>query len=223
MSINIKPSGRSISAEDLLKQTQSNIENHLPKTSTINNDRSEEERRTAKFYLPVLRLNDPTQWESKPASERKHFTDEEAKKTCVGNCCNVAGLKAACCQLDPDDLEHVLGPVDQKWINDALKWFRKQGLPYTRHDLVIDYEEGKLIGEAHFNGHEIFKKKDTYPILRIQASGIRYACKFLNVSNGMCTIYKIRPDMCRTYLCSYVKSNFLIRTPSHPNTYKMIK
>lgn len=193
-----------------------------PKPSKIDIEMDETDKKRARFYLPVLRINDPTQWESKPLSERKHFTDDEAKKTCLGNCCGVEGLRAGCCQLDPDDIEHVLGPVDEDWIKKTIKWFRKKGINVTRHDIVIDYEEGKLIGQQFFHDHEVFKSPDSYPILRIQASGIRFACKFLNVHNGMCTIYEQRPNMCRDYYCGFVKANYLVRTHNHPNSYKKI-
>lgn len=228
MPINIKPSGRSVSLEDIAKaQKEAPISRPAPKPQTNQFPGSEgtdpeNDKKTARFYLPVLRINDATQWESKPLSERKHFTDEEAKKTCVGNCCGVSDLKAGCCQLDPDDIEHVLGPVDEDWIRKTIKWFKKKGINYTRQDLVIDFEEGRLTGQAHFNNHPVFQQKDSYPILRIQASGIRFACKFLNVSNGMCTIYEQRPNMCRDYYCEYVKANFLVRTKNHPNSYKKL-
>lgn len=223
MTLNIKPSGRSLSIEELNKQIKSteNIKT-AKKSNDLSQERLAEDKKSAKFYLPVLRLNDPTQWDSKPLSERKHFTDEVAKDTCVGNCCGVSGLKAGCCQLDPEDIEHVLGPVDEDWIKKTIKWFKKKGINVTRHDIVIDFEEGRLIGQAHFNDHPVFQQKDSYPILRIQASGIRFACKFLNVSNGMCTIYEQRPDMCRDYYCSFVKSNFLVKTKNHPNSYRKI-
>ncbi len=223
---NIKPTTRSLTPEELEKLVKSaassvsaikNIKQPLPSKEEV-----AEEKKSAKFYLPVLRLNDPTQWDSKPLSERKHFTNEVAKATCVGKCCGYDGLKAGCCQLDPEDIEHVLGPLDEEWIKKTIKWFRKKGINVTRHDIVIDFEEGRLIGQAHFNNHPVFLQKDSYPILRIQASGIRFSCKFLNVSNGMCTIYEQRPDMCKDYYCSYVKSNFLVRTKNHPNTYKKI-
>ena len=99
---------------------------------------------------------------------------------------------------------------------------KKKGRPYTIHDIVIDFEEGKLTGKQFFNGHDVFKRKETYPILRIQASGTRFTCKFLNAYNGKCTIYKQRPSMCSDYLCTYVKTNFLVRGATHPNTYKKL-
>ena len=69
--------------------------------------------RKDRFHLPVLHINDPTQWPSQPLENRMRFTDEVAFHTCLGNCCGVEGLKAGCCQMDPDDMEHVLGPVDE--------------------------------------------------------------------------------------------------------------
>lgn len=246
MPLNIKPSNYSVSIEEMQaleekkkkEERASATDARSPNragmrakatTSTLaaeNNGQYDEEgggqKKKDRFYLPVLYINDPTQWESKPLSERKHFTDDIAKDTCLGNCCNVEGLSAGCCQLDPDDMEHVLGPVDEEWIKATIKWFKKKDINVTRHDLVIDYEEGRLTGQRFFNDHEVFKRKDTYPILRIQASGIRFACKFLNVQTGKCTIYQQRPEMCRNYYCSYIKSNFLVKTQNHPNTYKKI-
>lgn len=176
----------------------------------------------ARYYLPVLNLNNEEYWPTKQLSERKHFTSEVAKSTCLGNCCGHEGLRAGCCQLDPEDLEHVLGPVDEKWIKDILKYFNKKGINYKRQDIVVDHEEGLLIGKAFFNDHPIFHHKDSYPFLRIQVNGIRFSCKFLNVNTGMCTIYENRPPMCQNYLCSYVKSNFLVQIPNS-GTKKYVK
>lgn len=188
----------------------------LKKRQTLKRDR---------FYLPVLHLNDPTQW---PVAEsRPQFTDTVAYNVCLGNCCGVEGVYSACCQMDMEDMEHVLGPVDEKWIENTIAWFAKKGIPTTRADLVIDFEEGKLIGEKFFEGarKQVFFSKDTYPILRFQINGPRFACKFLNTVNGKCQIYEQRPGMCRGYLCQYVRSNFLVKTDptNHPNTYSKIR
>lgn len=200
------------------------VQQALAQTKQDLNVKTEEVKdKSKRFYLPVLYLNDPTQWDSKPLSERKHFTDETALKTCVGNCCNVPGLKAGCCSLDPDDIEHVLGGLDEEWISDMIQWLTKRGVPTRRSDIVIDYEEGVLIGEKFFNSHDVFKSKESYPMIRFQVNGPRFSCKFLHAPTGMCTIYEKRPDMCRNYLCQFVKSNFLVRTKSHPNRYVKIR
>lgn len=176
-----------------------------------------------RYYLPVLHLNDPTQWPEAPNKPR--FTNEVAHNVCLGNCCGVPGVYSACCQMDTEDLEHVLGPVDEKWITETIAWFTKKGIPTTRADLVIDMEEGRLIGEKFFEGvrKQVFLSKETYPILRFQINGPRFACKFLNTANGKCQIYEQRPGMCRGYLCQYVRSNFLVRVPGHPNTYVKVR
>lgn len=180
-------------------------------------------KKVEKYFLPVLHLNREEAWEPKPMKERSYFTDEVAMKTCLSNCCGYEGLKSACCTLDPDDLEHILGPIDERWIKKTLLYFKRKGMSLEREDIVIDYEEGKLIGQTHFNGHKIFEQKTSYPMLRIQVYGPRWGCKFLNPKTGMCTIYHIRPDMCRNYLCQYVKTNFLVRTRQKPNTYQNIR
>lgn len=175
-----------------------------------------------RFYLPVLHLNDQNMWESKPVSERVQFTPQIAEETCLSNCCGVPGLKSACCTMDMDDLEHVLGPITDHDIQTILKHFRKKGFNFTRSDIAIDEEEGRLLGQTFFNDHKVFKQSDSYPILRFQVFGTRFACKFLNTHNGKCNIYTVRPGMCRTYLCSYVKKNFLVSTKPGSTNYHRV-
>jgi hypothetical protein len=180
-----------------------------------------------RFHLPVLHINDPTQWPSQPLENRMRFTDEVAFHTCLGNCCGVEGLKAGCCQMDPDDMEHVLGPVDEAWIKDVVRWLNLKGIAATRSDVVIDFEEGKVIGEKFFNGERkaVFFSPESYPILRFQIHGPRFACKFLNPNSGKCSIYEKRPNMCRGYLCQYIKANFLVKIDpkNHPHRYVKIR
>lgn len=176
--------------------------------------------RVDKFYLPVLNLNKPEHWDPLPLSERRHFTDHVAAETCLHNCCGYPGLKSACCTLDPDDLEHILGPVDEPWIKKTVAWLKTHGQPLaTRADVVLDFEEGKVVGEKFFNGHRIFKSPQSYPMLRFQVMGPRFGCKFLNPTSGKCMIYERRPKMCQTYYCGYVQTHFLVRTRAAPNTY----
>jgi len=227
----IKPSGKTINSNILLDEF--NKRDNLPtenkqkvrhiKQQIENEDQKKDPKKEARYYLPVLYLNDPTQWDSKPLSERKHFTDEVAKKTCLSNCCGIEGLRSGCCKLDPDDLEHILGPLDEEWITKILKYFKNKNIPMSRYDVVIDFEEGRLIGQKFFNGHPVFDSKESYPMLRFQIDGNRFSCKFLNANTGMCGIYEQRSDMCRNYLCQYVKKNFLVRTPANPNKYSKVE
>lgn len=199
---------------------------------TVTEERTVEEPKKAsqdkslpahRVYLPVLNIGNPEAWPSQPSENRKHLTPEVAFSTCLGNCCGVENLKAGCCQLDPTDLEHVLGSVTERWISSTLNWFRKNGIKMTREDIVIDMEEGQVIGEKFFGGHQAFKSKKSYPMLRFQVFGSRYACKFLNPKTGMCTIYDRRPDMCRDYYCQYIKANFLVKTKEHPGSYRKMR
>lgn len=185
-------------------------------------DELKQARKDNKYYLPVLSLNDGSMWPSAALKDRRHFTDELAKEICLSNCCGVPGVFSACCRLDPDDLEHVLGPVQEKWVKKVLRYGKKKGWNYKRSDVVIDYEEGKLIGDQFFNGHPIFGKPTSYPMMRIQAMGPRFGCKFLNPGNGMCGIYEQRPGMCRGYYCQHIKKNFLVRTKEKPNTWSRL-
>lgn len=176
-----------------------------------------------RFHLPVLNLNNQDYWVSKPKSERQLLTDEKATEACLENCCGVKGLKAGCCHVSPNTLQHVLGPIDEPWIKKMLTTMRKLGYTgTTRQDIVVDEEEGRIIGERFFDSHPVFFQKSTYPILRMQLRGAEFACRFLS-NTGKCTIYEHRPQMCRSYYCEYLKTNFLIRLPSHPNTYTKVR
>lgn len=216
---------KTLSIDELMQ-----IEKQTAATSATNDKKyqivSEEESIHNRFYLPVLNINQPQQWEPKPLSERKHLTDEVALQTCLGNCCGVSGLKAGCCLMDTQDLEHVLGPVDEACIKKIINYFRKKGLNYSRQDIVIDYEEGKIIGDTLFKdapNARIFQEKGAYPIMRFQALGPRYSCKFLNPQTFKCQIYEVRPKMCSSYYCNYITTNFLVKTKVHPNRWRRIR
>lgn len=210
-------SGRTLTVEEIMEMNKDVVEASPINPITFEKDDDN------KWYLPRLNINDPAMWPPQPLDKRKHFTDKAAYETCLGNCCGVPGLKAGCCHLDPDDIEHVLGPLDQEWISSTIAWFRKQGIMFGRANFVVDFEEGCHIGDKFFNGHPVFKSKNSYPFLRFKVDGPRFSCIFLNEESGKCSIYEKRPPMCRNYLCSFVKSNFLVRTPEHPNTYKKIQ
>ena len=113
-----------------------------------------------------------------------------------------------------------------KYVKDIVKWFRKKGLNFSRQDIVIDYEEGVVIGDTLFKdspNNAVFKDKKAYPFLRFQVLGPRYVCKFMNPTTYKCTIYEVRPNMCRTYYCGYVMSNFLVKTKNHPNRWQKVR
>ena len=222
--------GVPISVDALIAQGSTEEEKKLTVTERLRgqttNHGEKEKTPNDKFYVPVINLNLQHEWPSKPMEERCRFTDEVAMKTCLGNCCGVPGLKGGCCHLDPEDLEHVLGPVDETWIRDILKWFRKKGLNFSRSDVVIDYEEGRIIGETLFKdavNNAVFSDRHAYPFMRFQVIGPRYVCKFMNPETYMCQIYEVRPEMCSRYLCQYVMTNFLCKTASHPNTWQKLR
>lgn len=215
---------RTISIDDLYQQdADKDIALEADhKKHNLSKEELRELKKENRFYLPVAYLNHMDMHPPKPNSEREHWTDKKAVETCLSNCCGIPGTKAMCCRLNPDQIEHVLGPLDEKWIKKITEWFKKRGINVTRQDIVIDYEEGKLIGENFFKGHKIFENKESYPIMRMQIEGPHFACKFLNNMNGMCNIYEQRPDMCRGYLCGYVKSNFFVQPKNKPGTWAKI-
>jgi len=201
---------KTISLEDLIEQSaDQNFVDVDKNLSGIKQETSEEIVKRDMFFVPRLDINKPEYWPNNP--NKKHFLPVIAEKTCLGNCSGVEGLKSGCCKLNPDDIEHVLGPCDEKWIKTTKEdLYKKFGVRYSREDIVIDYEEGKKIGEKYFNNHPVFKNRDAYPILRMQLAGTNFACKFLNLLSGKCSIYELRPEFCRGYYCNYIKANFLV-------------
>jgi len=220
---------KTLSIDELLEMENIELSDPLKNLNDIdskikrpNKDSLAKARKDNKYYLPVLSLNDPLMWPEASKKDRIHFTDEVAKETCLSNCCGYPGVFSACCRLDLDDLEHVLGPVKESWIKRFIKYSKKRGLNYRRSDVVIDIEEGKLIGDRFFAGHPVFSRPSSYPMMRLQMMGPRFACKFLNPEDGLCGIYPQRPDMCKKYICQYVKNNYLVRLPDKPNVYKKV-
>lgn len=198
---------------DTNNPTQESGENkEIPKKKVLN-----------KYHLPVLNINKPDYWPSLPLKDRRHLTDKVAVESCLGNCCGYEGLNAGCCQLDTEDLEHVLGSVSEEDIERLLKHLRKVLPGIKRDDIVMDIEEGKLFGRQFFNDHPVFKAEQSYPMMRLQSFGPRFVCKFLSLETFKCTVYNHRPDMCRGYYCQWMKSSFLIRTKDRPNTWQKIR
>lgn len=212
---------RTISIEELLSnEDTSDIALETKSIKHLTNEELKAAKKENRFYLPVVYLNQMDMHPPKPNSERTHWTDEKATETCLSNCCGVPGTKSMCCRMNMENLEHVLGPVEEKWIKKIIEWFKKRDVIMTRHDIVIDFEEGSLIGQNFFNGSAVFEKKESYPIMRMQIEGPHFACKFLNNMTGKCNIYPVRPTpMCTDYYCSYVKSNFFLKTKEKPNTW----
>lgn len=200
----------------------SNVENDVQVTQAENLE-IPKKKVLNKFHLPVLNINKEDYWPSLPLKDRHHFTDEVAAKSCLGNCCGYEGLSAGCCQVDMEDLEHVLGFVSEEDVEQLVKHLKKTIPGIKREDVVMDIEEGKIFGKKFFNDHPVFKDEKSYPMLRLQGYGPRFTCKFLSLQTFKCTVYNHRPAMCREYYCQWIKSNFLLRTKDRPNTWQKIK
>ena len=214
-------SRKTLSLDELIEIDRSKTEAIKEENDDNNTESIQDVKKANKYYLPILSMDESDAWPSKPKSERNPLTADAAINACLNNCCGQKGVFSGCCRLDPDDLEHILGPVSERWIKRFLKFAKKNKQGLKRSDLVIDFEEGKIIGNTFFNGNEVFNKLTSYPMLRFQVHGPRFSCKFLNVNSGACTIYEQRPDMCKNYYCEYLKSNFLIKTSTN-GKYEMI-
>jgi Fe-S-cluster containining protein len=201
-----------IETEDAEQQNKLGTEEEKPIKKVLN-----------KFHLPVLNINKPEYWDSMPNQERKHFTSQVAMETCLGNCCGYEGLKGGCCQIDPEDLEHVLGQVTEEDVKKIINHLKKTTPGIKREDIVIDKDEGMKIGKQFFNDHPVFSHIDSYPMLRFQIFGPRFVCKFLSTKTFMCTIYNYRPKMCQNYYCEFLKKNYLLKTKDKPNTWQKLK
>ena len=106
-----------------------------------------------------------------------------------------------CCSLD--NREWILGAIGKK---EALMFVeelsKKFGREIKYEDVFVDYEEG----------HKLFPEKSSwqsrlvYPALRVDMESERKFCIFYNKAMKACSVYDIRPEMCRRYTCDYLRA-----------------
>lgn len=119
--------------------------------------------------------------------------------TCTRNCYGEKGNAGACCTVGSRDF--IIGPItDTRRFLDSIS--ARDGRKYSYAEVFVDYQEGRKL----FPDKETWQNKDYYPALRVNMNepGV-YPCRFLSEGRE-CSVYEIRPGICRTYQCDHLKA-----------------
>lgn len=127
-------------------------------------------------------------------------TEDEIKSlanlyTCTRNCFGQKGNAAGCCSIGSRDF--IIGPItDPKQF---LKRLEAEGHKYSFDQVFINFNEGKKLFPHLAN----WQNPSHYPALRVTADS-PHSCRFLS-ENKQCTVYAVRPEICRSYQCEHLQ------------------
>lgn len=107
-----------------------------------------------------------------------------------GNCCSSNNGNFILGRVQPDDVSQFLKLLSDKF-----------GKTVTFDEVFLTYDEGKEI----FKESDCWQNPHNYPALRIQTELYKQPCVFYNTALKACSVYDIRPKMCRSYGCDYFK------------------
>jgi Fe-S-cluster containining protein len=124
----------------------------------------------------------------------------KTSKICSQMCCGSIGLAGACCFIE--DRDWIIGPHQdtEEFINRLSIKFDRE---IFREEIFIEYKEGKNL----FPDKSHWQNQENYPALRVNINISRYPCIFYNTSLKLCSIYDIRPKICKDYKCDYLREN----------------
>ena len=57
-----------------------------------------------------------------------------------------------------------------------------------------------------FPERSLYQNPAHYPVLRVDIKHVRKPCIFYNSTLKCCGVYEIRPEICKNFKCSYLKS-----------------
>jgi Fe-S-cluster containining protein len=118
--------------------------------------------------------------------------------TCQKKCFGFDSYHGSCCRLENRD--YIIGPIhDPHEFLDRLNKHYSQNFKYS--DIFIEYEEGSKLFPNKFN----WQKESAYPALRINLTTSDNSCIFYNNQLKLCTVYSIRPSICSSFLCDYLR------------------
>jgi Fe-S-cluster containining protein len=132
------------------------------------------------------------------ATVRETLRQQLIAYSCSQNCMGVPGNAGGCCTLD--DRDFIPGPV-----RDADAFLadlgRLHGREVSREEVFIDFEEGRAL----FPDRPTWQEPANYPALRVLPDVEWIPCRFYDKTENACTVYDIRPAMCRNFFCDHLK------------------
>jgi Fe-S-cluster containining protein len=121
-----------------------------------------------------------------------------SSEICQKNCYGIKDHSSACCKIQ--DRNWQLGPVRD--TETFLSNYRKKfpGVNVEFDDIFITFEEGKKLSNKG-----AWQNPNNYPALRVKDNKDK-SCIFFNDTLQHCSVYDIRPIMCKNYKCDFLKS-----------------
>ncbi len=126
----------------------------------------------------------------------------------MGKNCNICSFlcwgqdnyHGSCCSIENRDW--IIGPhLDTDEFVARLS--EKIGKEVSKESVFIYYEEGKNI----FPDRSVWQEPSSYPAIRLNFDTNKKSCIFYNNNLRFCSIYDIRPAICQSYKCEYLKEN----------------
>lgn len=131
------------------------------------------------------------------ATVREVMRAQLIRNSCSQNCMGFRGNIGGCCTLD--DRDFIPGP-----LRDADAFLKDLGRllcrEVSREEVLVDFEEGRNL----FPERSSWQDPGNYPALRVRPDVARIPCRFYEPSTRACTVYDIRPAMCRNFLCDHL-------------------
>ena len=110
------------------------------------------------------------------------------------------GNKGGCCTVD--DRDWIIGPhTDSEEFVKRLS--NKIGREIQYEEVFIEYSEGS----KYFPNKPTWQNPNNYPCIRLEFLHPKLPCMFYNTKLGTCSVYEIRPEICKNYQCDYLKNN----------------
>jgi Fe-S-cluster containining protein len=118
---------------------------------------------------------------------------------CSEKCFGYEGYDGSCCTIQTRD--YIIGPH-----RDAADFLQRLAMRLGREvqadEVFMGFEEGRDL----FPDRSNWQSPESYPALRVEMHSPRRQCIFYNLTLKQCTVYDIRPQICRDYFCAYFRS-----------------
>ena len=109
---------------------------------------------------------------------------------CSHNCYGQKDHDGSCCHLE--DRDYIIGPhTDPEDFLERLS---------DRFSRQVKFEEGSKL----FPERSCWQSPNSFPALKVDLEKERKPCIFYNSTLRSCSIYDIRPQICRKYYCQFL-------------------
>ena len=116
---------------------------------------------------------------------------------CSHNCFGRKDYDGSCCHIE--DRDYIIGPhTDPEEFLERLSDRFNRKVKFE--EIFYSFEEGSRL----FPERSSWQNPNSYPALKIDIEKERKPCIFYNSTLRSCSIYDIRPQICRKYYCQFL-------------------